>query len=619
VEREICNDCNVKRKIDECAKKGDWEELKVGYELNYREVLNSNGGYTRKYYGVHDNKEEYDGKEFVDMAKPRPCAYNSKTDMHGNVIKTVKIKPDITSSTQPDKLLVEYSAITIRQLRAVLANMERRCIPEGWTDYYGVPLTPDTVSLRDINTYIILPFTKDKEISFVGRLPSTAGPQPPRFFVSHWWGEPVKEFVLCLEQANADFEMNNMDYGEQDGSGGGMSADTPVWVCAYANNQWKLGDSITDDPTKSGFYKAMKVAKGRTITILDKEGTVFTRIWCMYELYLTLVHLNDAMWAVYTAHTHKYKIPGDKGTYENRKAVGIISGGSTSDKGDYSLITAREADFPYDLIKKSLGIQIEHAGVSVETDKTHILNSVAGRENIDDVPPTQHESYDTLNNNVRANFAASVIMLQGAAQKGGKEWTEIVTALSKGSMTKISFDFKFGRELGGLDSAQATLLVTNLPLAIENLKIKNSKHGVEFMNSLVQRVGKLNNLKKLWIDNDTLESGEEGGQDDGGKDEGQTADSNLTMMLSTNKTIEELHLYNTDLFRTDNVEMWAKALMQNSTIRRLWLIGVGKEVRDDLTEKTKDRKLELKVGRPIIDQLQAKTKDRTLKLKIRVH
>eukprot|EP00555_Chaetoceros_dichaeta_P011859 CAMPEP_0198271386 /NCGR_PEP_ID=MMETSP1447-20131203/48986_1 /TAXON_ID=420782 /ORGANISM="Chaetoceros dichaeta, Strain CCMP1751" /LENGTH=396 /DNA_ID=CAMNT_0043963955 /DNA_START=433 /DNA_END=1620 /DNA_ORIENTATION=+ len=396
-----------------------------------------------------------------------------------------------------------------------------------------------------------------------------------------------------------------MDYGEQDGSGGGMSADTPVWVCAYANNQWDLGDSITDDPTKSGFYKAMKVAKGRTITILDKEGIVFTRIWCMYELYLTLVHLSDAMWAVYTAHTHKYEIPGGKGTYENRKAVGIISGGSTSDIGDYSLITAREAAFPYDLIKKSLAIQVEHADVSVETDKTHILNSIAGRDNIDDVPPTHDESYDTLNNNVRANFASSVIMLQGAAQKGGEEWTEIVTALSKGSMTKISFDFKAGRELGGLDSAQATYLVANLPPNIENLKIKNAKHGVEFMNSLVQRVGELNNLKKLWIDNDTLESGEEGGQDGGGKDEGQKADSNLATMLSTDHTIEELHLYNTDLVRADNVELWAKALMLNSTIRRLWLIGVGKEVRDELTEKTKDRKLELKVGRPIIDQLQA--------------
>jgi len=428
----------------------------------------------------------------------------------------------------------------------------------------------------------------------------------------------VKEFVLCLEQAIVDFKMNNIDYGDQDSRGGGMSDDTPVWVCAYANNQWKLGKDIPDDPKESGFFKAMKVANRRTITILDEGGTVFTRIWCIFELYLTIGVSTDPMWAVYTAKPHKYKKPGEDG-YENRKAVGIILGGSTSDMGDYSLTAAREAAFPYDLIKKSLSIEVECAEASVKKDRIHILNSIVGSDELNVEPPESHDQYIALNNTVRATFASSVASLQGAATKGGTAWNEMVTVLSKGSMTKISFDFKVGRELGELKSVQATYLVANLPLAIKNLKIKNAKHGVEFMNSLVQRVGILKNLKKLWIDNDTLESGEEGKRDAGGKNEGQKADFNLATMLSTNNTIDELHLYNTDLVRTDNVEMWVNALMLNKKIARLWLIGVGKEVRDALTEKTKDRELELKVGRPIIDQLQAKTKNRAIPLKIRVH
>ena len=68
-----------------------------------------------------------------------------------------------------------------------------------------------------------------------------------------------------------------------------MTIDTPVWVCAYANNQHRLEDDITVDPRDSGFAKAMEVSKGRTITILDKEGVVFTRVWCVFELDMTLV------------------------------------------------------------------------------------------------------------------------------------------------------------------------------------------------------------------------------------------------------------------------------------------------------------------------------------------
>lgn len=42
-----------------------------------------------------------------------------------------------------------------------------------------------------------------------------------------------------------------------------MTIDTPYWICAYANNQWDLSESLTKDPSKSGFTRALEVAKGR--------------------------------------------------------------------------------------------------------------------------------------------------------------------------------------------------------------------------------------------------------------------------------------------------------------------------------------------------------------------
>ena len=45
----------------------------------------------------------------------------------------------------------------------------------------------------------------------------------------------------------------------------------------------------------------MALAEG-TVSVLDKDGTVFTRIWCGYEVYVSLVDAKaDYKWVVYTA------------------------------------------------------------------------------------------------------------------------------------------------------------------------------------------------------------------------------------------------------------------------------------------------------------------------------
>ena len=196
----------------------------------------------------------------------------------------------------------EYCAITLRQLMAVEANIIRKCRKEGWTDRNKNALSPKDVSLYDTHKYVIFPFTEAKKKSFVTCLPSTAGPQPPWFCASHWWGEPVTKLINCLEQFIKDFSDNHSD--KDDRNGGWMTVDTPIWICAFGKNQHALGGY---DPRDSGFTKAMRVAKGRTIAILDEEGIVFTMICFLYELFLTLIDGNkekstDGLWAIYTLH-----------------------------------------------------------------------------------------------------------------------------------------------------------------------------------------------------------------------------------------------------------------------------------------------------------------------------
>lgn len=107
---------------------------------------------------------------------------------------------------KPDTIPTEERGITIKQLRVVWAHIQRRCVREGWTNIDGeLHHTPETVSLYDAARYVILPATEEDQVSFVELM--AVAPQPPKWFVSHWWGHPVCHFLRCLEQHAADHRL----------------------------------------------------------------------------------------------------------------------------------------------------------------------------------------------------------------------------------------------------------------------------------------------------------------------------------------------------------------------------------------------------------------------------
>ena len=93
----------------------------------------------------------------------------------------------------------EERGITLTQLGAVRSQIQRRCAAEGWAgDFYPpeVPaketraLAPENVRLYDAAKHVIKPATVERQCSFVELFASAA--QLPKWFVSHWWGEPVR-------------------------------------------------------------------------------------------------------------------------------------------------------------------------------------------------------------------------------------------------------------------------------------------------------------------------------------------------------------------------------------------------------------------------------------------
>jgi len=442
-------------------------------------------------------------------------------------------------------------------------------------------LTGKTVTLYDVNQRVIMPFSIDKKLSFVSCLPSTAGDQAPRFFASHWWGESIYDFISCVEQFIRDNAMNNCD--EHDRRGGGMTADTPIWVCAYANNQHSLKEDITVDPRDSGFAKAMEVSKGRTITILDKDGVVFTRVWCVFELYMTLVaeravegdEADEGLWAVYTAHPHTYT--PYYGKEEERAAIGLISGGATADYGLTGHIAAREKEFPFDLIAKSLSIKVQEAEATEKADRTHILNCIAGT-GLTDNPPEQHIQYEAVNDALRATFVSSVPSLQAALSKGDEVWSLTLDAMAKGTNPlKMEFDFE-DDGWKGMTAEKAVGLIDHLPHTTTRLWINDADFGVEFVESVVNHIRATSKLDDLTLF-DTVAGG----------DDGRKAGARLADAIASNTTLTELELWRTDLLVAENVEEWAAALMKNSTLTELWLDGVEDDVKEKLKKATKSR------------------------------
>ena len=121
------------------------------------------------------------------------------------------------------------------------------------------------------------------------------------------------------------------------------------------------------------------MARG-TVSILDAGGVVFSRIWCAYEVYVSLAVLksNGFKWDVYTSVEE-----------EGVMAVGITDGLAACD-GNHSVGKAeREANFPSQLARDMLSVRLEHGQASVPDDQKHILNSITG-EPLDAEPLEAH-------------------------------------------------------------------------------------------------------------------------------------------------------------------------------------------------------------------------------------
>ena len=350
------------------------------------------------------------------------------------------------------------------QFLAIKVFIEKHADESGvllrWVDWSGAPNHKDSLNLYDLVKYVVNPATAPHKCSFVELMtPEGAeGTATPQWFVSHWWGEPVLDFIKCTE---AHARVRELGEG------------ACYWVCAYANNQHELGKDIGIDPQDSSFYQALLLCDG-VLVVLDENATPFTRIWCDFE-YATVVKMDDA------ERPGKGRLLLDIATEVRNGSAQVLTEGLAPaeqrmeakrreegyGKSGWLAKSEREQGFPIEVVREALKkISVVNAEASKKEDKKHILNSIAGREGsgLDLEPLATHPQYDEVDQTLKSIFAEAAIR-KAAAE--GESLTEFTKALREGTARKaLRFTFS---GLKNFSAEDMNAVAEGLPEKLESL------------------------------------------------------------------------------------------------------------------------------------------------------
>ena len=291
----------------------------------------------------------------------------------------------------------EHRGITLSQLRHTIFCAGAFCskwydnAPAKYSRTAGQTLSLGILNLYHINTWLLLPSTEasadEEDCAFVELLADRM--QTPEWFISHWWGECVLEFY---KSALRHAETRN------------LTDATAYWVCAYANRQHSLSKELTADPRQTSFFKAMQLALG-VLLILDDEtalsdgATAFTRIWCGFEEFVAVTHDGrdtPLLFDICAVHQGTAQLLTDGLTNLEQAMVPMLG---------HRVKSLREDNFPVGVLEKAMNIRIQNAQASMEADRRHILNTIAGSATLDQQPPANHPQYDVVNHSLEATFA----------------------------------------------------------------------------------------------------------------------------------------------------------------------------------------------------------------------
>ena len=125
---------------------------------------------------------------------------------------------------------------------------------------------------------------KDRGCRYVDLIKDDSGTQISRgrsfYFISHGWGRP---FIELVDQIIEHFKPENQIIWRPKGASILKWEEIYIWLDIFAINQ-NAGASQGNDLSQ---LKEVVEDCDQTLMILDKEGSVLTRIWCLFEAWHT--------------------------------------------------------------------------------------------------------------------------------------------------------------------------------------------------------------------------------------------------------------------------------------------------------------------------------------------
>jgi len=266
---------------------------------------------------------------------------------------------------------------------------------------FGQLLAPDMVNFYHLLHWVLMPATQEHRLSYVERITNSYQVRKkPRWMISHWWGNSILDFWVCVSTHAA---VRCLD------------EDTSYWVYAFAGNHWDPDPTTSTDPTVAHIWRALSVSYGM-LTVIDKAGEVFNRLWCNYEV-LALMQSAEVKPHDIAAMT---MAPVGHPTATPKTAAVLTDGLAEEDKetgmndhldGKYEQKSKREMLFPARVLAKAFIIDLGKCSTSVTLDYNRLVNSITKGYAVDAAPVQAHQSYALARDALRWRFLMALFQV----------------------------------------------------------------------------------------------------------------------------------------------------------------------------------------------------------------
>lgn len=372
---------------------------------------------------------------------------------------------------------VEHRGITLQQLERVHHFAEEWCTiwkdmaPPKVSKTSGQRLRMEILNLNHMHSWMIMPATEKKKCAFVELVASAR--QVPAWFVCHYWGEPIAEFMECLK-AHVKARRS-------------ATEESPYWICAYACRQHTNEAEVFEKIETSAFYKAMQATRFRVLLVVDRQATAFSRMWCGLEETALLdqkrTDMDIASYSVYPGQPRAHILT--HGLTEDEKELEDANPGAGVRQK-----ALREAEFPLEVAEFGITSDLHKGETTNDEDRIRILNVIAGTDLQKD-PPAEHENYFKVSRRLQSLFA-TLLLFRGTAARSAraKERTSTLTSRISLALRADQWRKALDMSLEGFNTEGMELLAQSIPPNLQELKLRlrNSTITDEDLEALAEGI-----------------------------------------------------------------------------------------------------------------------------------